>query len=153
MKYYILRESAPGSGSFLQTGEIRDTTAAEVSVYCETLTTVTGARHGSWPWNEINSGPAPAAPATGISGQGNKTLTQAGTAVVVVPYSASRTYLGVYNRSVGTEQIDIGSAAVQPGGGTPVDPGAGFVFVGAAARGPIYAVSPVAGTPISWTEA
>ena len=75
-------------------------------------------------------------------------------AVSVVPYSATRKWLAVFNRSNGQETVDIGSSDVTLNGGIPIQAGAGgYVFDGPGAAGPIYAISPVAGTPLSYVEA
>ncbi len=75
------------------------------------------------------------------------------TAVIVVPYSATRTWLMFSSRTTGTETQDIGSSNIAIGGGIPIAPGAGFVFNGPGAAGPIYGITTVASSPFSYVEA
>lgn len=74
------------------------------------------------------------------------------TAVVIVPSSGTRKWVAVFNRTSGVEQIDLGSSNVAVKGGIPLDPGAGFLFAGPGAAGPIYGISPSASSPWSYVE-
>lgn len=73
-------------------------------------------------------------------------------ATVIVPASPTRRWLIVYNRSVTGETQDIGAANVTVGGGIPLYPGAGFMFDGAGAAGPIYGVTTAAVSAFSYVE-
>lgn len=76
-----------------------------------------------------------------------------GTASVLVAFNANRKLLIIYNRSVNSETVDIGSSNVAEGGGIPLAPGGGgFQFVGPGAAGPVYGISPTASTPMSYVE-
>jgi hypothetical protein len=77
----------------------------------------------------------------------------AGTAGVIVPYSDSRRYVVIFNRSTGTETQDIGSSNVVVNGGIPLAPGGGgYTLNGAGAAGPIYGITTVGGSPCSYVE-
>jgi hypothetical protein len=100
----------------------------------------------------ISGGIAPVATAL-INSAAVPCSATAGTAISVVPYSATRKLLIIYNRSTGIETVDIGPSNVAEGGGIPLAPGGGgYQFVGPGAAGPIYAISPVASTPLSFVE-
>ena len=74
------------------------------------------------------------------------------TAAIVVPYSASRKFVHVFSRTLGAEAVDLGSANVVPGSGIPITGGGGFSFLGSGAAGPIYAVTTVASSALSYVE-
>lgn len=75
------------------------------------------------------------------------------TASVVVPYSATRKWVMITNRTAGAEIQDVGSSNVTVGGGIPLTPSSGFLFNQAGAAGPIYGITTVANSPWSYVEA
>lgn len=84
----------------------------------------------------------------------NSAFGNAGTAAAIaVPFSSTRKWLMFSNRTAGAETHDIGSSNVTVNGGIPVAPGAGFLFTGPGAAGPIYAVTTVGSSPFSYVEA
>ena len=73
-------------------------------------------------------------------------------ATIIVPVSTTRRWLIVYNRSATGEIQDIGASNVTVGGGIPLYPGAGFMFDGAGAAGPIYGITTVPNSAFSFVE-
>lgn len=73
-------------------------------------------------------------------------------AAILVPFSSTRKWLMISNRSQGTETHDLGSANVTVGGGIPVAAGGGFLFSGAGAAGPVYGITTVPGSAFSYVE-
>lgn len=71
---------------------------------------------------------------------------------IVVPFSATRKFLHVFSRTTGPETVDLGPANVTVGGGIPISSGGGFSFLGSGAAGPIYAITTVANSPLSYVE-
>lgn len=71
---------------------------------------------------------------------------------IVVPFSASRKWVMITNRSTNSETQDVGAADVTVGGGIPLNPGGGFLFNGNGAQGPIYGITTVANSPFSYVE-
>lgn len=78
--------------------------------------------------------------------------TMGAAAAIVVPYSATRKWLTICNRTIGVETQDIGSANVLVGSGIPVHPGNTFTFTGIGAAGPVYGITTVAGSAFSYVE-
>lgn len=81
------------------------------------------------------------------------TSASANQASIIVPYDLTRGWLMITSRSAGNETIDLGSSNVQIGGGIPIVAGGGFLFTGAVAQGPIWAVTTVPSSPLSYVEA
>ncbi len=75
-----------------------------------------------------------------------------GQAISVVPFSATRRFLHIFSRTTGNETVDLGSSNVVVGGGIPLQAAGGFSFLGVGAAGPIYAVTTVANSPLSYVE-
>ena len=73
-------------------------------------------------------------------------------AAIVVPYDAHRSFVHIFSRTTGNETVDLGPANVVAGAGIPITAGGGFSFLGAGAAGPIYAVTTVASSPLSFVE-
>jgi hypothetical protein len=91
-------------------------------------------------------------PATALTNSTQGTVTNA--PGLLVPYSATRKSVFIFNRSTGNDIIDVGSPNVVVGSGIPIGPGnAGFQFQGDGAAGPIWAVSTGGNTPVSFVEA
>lgn len=77
-----------------------------------------------------------------------------GEAALIIPLDITRKVLHLFNRSTGSETIDVGpTSSVTINGGIPIFAGGGgFTFYGQGASGPFYAISPVGSTPISYAE-
>jgi hypothetical protein len=90
---------------------------------------------------------------TSRSLKSSHTGTMGTTPAIIVPYSATRSWLLVSNRSATYEMQDIGPADVTVGGGIPLAAGAGFLFQGSEAVGPIYGVTTAPNSAYSWVEA
>lgn len=73
-------------------------------------------------------------------------------AAIVVPYSATRKWLAISNRTNGVETQDIGSSNVVVGSGIPIHPGGTFTFTGIGAAGPVYGITTVVGSAFSYVE-
>jgi len=73
-------------------------------------------------------------------------------AAIIVPYNANRSFVHVFSRTNGQEVVDLGPSTVVAGAGIPITGGGGFSFIGAGAAGPIYAVTTVASSPLSYVE-
>lgn len=83
----------------------------------------------------------------------NSVAATMGTArALIVPFSATRRWLMITNRTAGAETQDIGSSNVTVGGGIPLVPGGGFLFNGAGAAGPLYGITTAAGSAFSYVE-
>lgn len=91
-----------------------------------------------------------ASAATSLVNSASGTMTTA--VSIIVPFSATRQWLMITNRTTGTEVQDIGSSNVTVGGGIPLAPGGGFLFDGPGAAGPIYGIAGVSGSPFSYVE-
>jgi hypothetical protein len=103
------------------------------------------------------SNPMPTAlvgfPITNTAGGACSATAGQATTSPIVPFSATRRVLHLFNRSTGAEVMDIGpTAGVTSGTGIPIACGGSFTFAGAGASGPFFAVSPVASTPYSYAE-
>lgn len=70
---------------------------------------------------------------------------------VMVPFSSTRKWVTVYNRS-SVDFHDWGSSNVAIGNGLYVGPGAGFTFAGSGATGPIYGISTAGSSAFSYVE-
>jgi hypothetical protein len=76
-----------------------------------------------------------------------------GTAVLFVPFSATRKVLHVFNRTPNSDTVDLGPTnSITSGGGIPLYAGGSFTFDGEGALGPFYAVSTGASTPLTYAE-
>lgn len=70
---------------------------------------------------------------------------------IVVPASGTRKWVIVFNRSESDKQ-DLGASGVTVGGGIPLESGAGYLFDGIGAAGPIYGISNNTDSAYSYVE-
>ncbi len=97
----------------------------------------------AWPFPVVTGSSA-------LTNSASGTMTTA--AAIIVPFSATRKWLAVSNRTIGVETQDIGSSNVVVGSGIPLQPGHTFTFTGTGAAGPIYGITTVVGSAFSYVE-